>query len=88
MVELPASLMVNLAKSLSRIDSAEASQIHLLGGAIVAVPHYGEFVVDIISIALSAPEQRRVSIFYLISPIPQPWKLLAIRKTRSGQGVQ
>ncbi|BAE70645.1 ISXoo12 transposase [Xanthomonas oryzae pv. oryzae MAFF 311018] len=24
----------------------------------------------------------------LISPIPQPWKLLAIRKTRSGQGVQ
>ncbi|WP_258532051.1 DUF2345 domain-containing protein, partial [Xanthomonas oryzae] len=25
---------------------------------------------------------------FLISPIPQPWKLLAIRKTRSGQGVQ
>ncbi|MCL1524742.1 DUF6531 domain-containing protein, partial [Xanthomonas nasturtii] len=31
---------------------------------------------------------RRISFIFLISPIPQPWKLLAMRKTRSGQGMQ
>ncbi|WP_146096116.1 hypothetical protein [Xanthomonas arboricola] len=58
------SLMMKLASSLSKIDRRQALEIHPLDGAIVAVPHFGEFIIDIISIALSAPLQRKVAIFY------------------------
>lgn len=64
MVKLPGDLMTNLAGSLSKINQKQALEIHPVGGAIVAVPHFGEFVVDIISIALSAPPKRKVAIFY------------------------
>ncbi|MCC4620365.1 type IV pilin protein, partial [Xanthomonas cassavae CFBP 4642] len=70
--------------------------------AAVAYPSYAEHIrksrraqakADLVEYAQMAERSHTTnntyaSFRFLISPIPQPWKLLAIRKTRSGQGVQ
>ncbi|WP_220123834.1 hypothetical protein, partial [Xanthomonas oryzae] len=73
---------------LSQVAAAELRKI--AGNPVYESPRWEP---DYIVMANGPKWQLRVGFYsrsseFLISPILQPWKLLAIRKTRSGQGVQ
>ncbi|WP_434026297.1 hypothetical protein [[Pseudomonas] boreopolis] len=64
MVVLPGQIMMPLASMLCPLTPGQKMALDSDGGVIVSVPHYGEFIPAIISIALATPAQRRVVIFY------------------------
>lgn len=63
-IRLPGAAMVAFVRTMCPVSNERAGRIHPAGGAVVAIPHFAEFIPAIISVALCAPPDRRVAIFY------------------------
>ncbi|WP_340568472.1 hypothetical protein [Stenotrophomonas sp. G106K1] len=63
-IQLPGAAMVPFVRAMCPVSDEEVGRIHPTGGAVVAIPHFAEFIPAIISVALCSPPGRRVAIFY------------------------
>nr|WP_180166552.1 hypothetical protein [Stenotrophomonas sp. SbOxS2]NYT99400.1 hypothetical protein [Stenotrophomonas sp. SbOxS2] len=63
-IRLPSAAMAAFVRTMCPVSNETAGRIHPAGGAVVAIPHFAEFIPAIISVALCAPADRRVAIFY------------------------
>ncbi len=63
-IQLPGAAMVPFVRAMCPLSNEQAGRIHPVGGAVVAIPHFAEFIPAIIAVALCAPPGRRVAILY------------------------